>query len=108
MRRYHHLIEGVLQPEEIDNLQKIFDVIIAQPWFDLTEFSRETFASELIKIYRKGAVDVDRLRHLATLIAIAHFSRDMPEEKQKAIDLLHGLEPASGSDRKLDASKPEA
>ncbi|TXI02020.1 MAG: hypothetical protein E6Q76_16195 [Rhizobium sp.] len=108
MRRYHHLIEGVLQPEEINNLQKIFDVVIAQPWFDLTDFSRETFASELIKIYRRGIVDFDRLHHLATLIALAHFSRDMPEEKRKAMDLLHGVESELDNNRTSEAPKPES
>ncbi len=108
MRRYHHLTEGVLQPEEIDDLQKIFDVVIAQPWFDLTDFSRETFASELIKIYRRGVVDFDRLHHLATLIALAHFSRDMPEEKRRATALLHSGRGELGEDHARDAPKRES
>ncbi len=89
MRRYHHLVEGVLQPEEIDNLQRIFDVVIAQPWFALNEFNREAFAAELIKLYRSGVVDFAKLHQLAGLAAIRSFSRDMPEEKRKALGLLY-------------------
>ncbi|MBM7046515.1 MULTISPECIES: hypothetical protein [Rhizobium] len=76
MRRY--LIECVLQPEEIDNLQKIFDVIIAQPWFDLNDVNREMFAVDLIKLYQSGIVDCNILRDLATSRAIARFGREMP------------------------------
>ena len=78
MRRYHHLVEGVLQPEEIDDLQKIFDVVIAQPWFDLNDANREMFAVELIKLYRSGTVDCNILRDLATSIAITRFGGEMP------------------------------
>ena len=92
MLAHHHLAEGVLQPEEINDLQRTFDVVIAQPWFDLTDFSREAFASDLIKLYRAGIVDFDKLHHLSTLTALAHFSRDMPEERQRALELLRSME----------------
>jgi hypothetical protein len=89
MRRYHHLVEGVLQPEEIDRLQRIFDVLIAQPWFDLNDFNREAFASELIKLYRSGVVEFSKLHQLGALTAIASFSREMPEEERQALSLLY-------------------
>lgn len=89
MRRYHHLVEGVLQPEEIDTLQKIFDVVIAQPWFDLNDVSREAFAAELIKLYRRGVIDYHKLHDLAALTALAQFSRDMPEERRRGLLLLY-------------------
>ncbi|NEI74296.1 hypothetical protein GR212_32565 [Rhizobium lusitanum] len=54
MKRYHHLIEGVLQPDEITNLQKIFDAVIGQPWFHLTEMNREAFAAELIRLIERA------------------------------------------------------
>ncbi|MBM7048378.1 MULTISPECIES: hypothetical protein [Rhizobium] len=92
MRRYHHLVEGVLQPEEIDNLQRVFNAVIAEPWFNMNELNHEAFAADVIKLYRRGVVDLERLHHLATLAALAHFSRDMPEEKQKALKLLHDLQ----------------
>lgn len=98
MRNYHHLLEGVLQPEELDDLQKIFDVVIAQPWFDLNEVSREAFASELIKLYRGGVVDFDKLHHLTTLTALAHFSRGDSEEKRRALELLRSMEGGLSSD----------
>lgn len=89
MKRYHHLIEGVLQPDEIANLQKIFDAVIGQPWFHLTEMNREAFAAELIRLYRKGVTDFDKLHDLASLTAAAHFSRDQPQEKRLSIRRLH-------------------
>lgn len=90
MRRYHHLVEGVLQPEEINKLQRIFDVLIVQPWFDLNDFNREAFALELIKLYRSGVVEFTKLHQLAALAAIASFSREMPDEERQALNLLYG------------------
>ena len=92
MRGYHHLVEGILQPVEIDELQKIYDMIVAEPWFDLNDLSREAFARDLIKLYRGGVVDFDRLHHLATLTALMHFSRDMPEEQRRAMQLLNNAQ----------------
>lgn len=89
MRRYHHLVEGILRPEEIDSLQRIFDVVIAQPWFNLNEVNREAFAAELIKLYRSGVIDFMKLHQLAALTAIGSFSRDIPEEEQRALSLFY-------------------
>lgn len=79
MRRYHHLTEGILQPDEFNQLQKVFDTIIAEPWFDLDEANREAFAAEVIKNYRRGLVDFEKLHKLCRLIAVAHYSRDLPD-----------------------------
>jgi hypothetical protein len=92
MRRYHHLVEGILGPTEINDLQKIFDLVIAQPWFDLNDLHGEAFAADLIKLYRGGVVHFDRLHHLATLTALVHFSRDMPEEQRRAMHLLNNAQ----------------
>ncbi len=96
MQRYHHLVEGVLQPDEIANLQKIFDAVIAEPWFDLTDVNREAFAAELIRLYRRGVTDVDKLHHLASLTANAHFSRSQPHEKRLSIRQLHDAQKYHG------------
>jgi hypothetical protein len=63
--------------------------LIAQPWFDLNDFNREAFASELIKLYRSGVVEFSKLHQLGALTAIASFSREMPEEERQALSLLY-------------------
>ncbi len=90
MRRYQHLVDGVMLPSEIENLQRIFDEITAQSWFELNDFTREAFASELIKLHRRQALRSELIFKTATLIAQAHFSRGVPDEKRRALDLLHG------------------
>ena len=89
MHSYHHLVQGILQPVEIDELQKIYDVIVAQPWFDSNDLSREAFAADLIKLYRGGVVDFDRLHQLDTQAALMNFSRDIPEEQRRAMQLMN-------------------
>ena len=92
MRRYHHLVEGVVLPDELDSLQTIFDVIISQPWFDLNDQNRESFASELIALYRGGIVDFSRLHRVAAVMAIASFGRELTEEGRQALMKLYSGE----------------
>lgn len=106
MRRYHHLVEGVLQPEEIDNLQKIFDGIISQPWFELNDASREMFAADLIKLYRSGIIDCDRLRDLATSAAMARFSKDMARTSSEKERVAYERGVEAGKQHRDDGSNP--
>ncbi len=107
MRRYHHLVEGVLQPEEIDRLQTIFDVVIAQPWFDLSDANREAFAADLIKLYRNGVVDFEKLHQLAALSAIASFGKAMADEERSALrTLYHGRAAADDYQEQNEDNRP--
>ncbi|NEI74464.1 hypothetical protein GR212_33480 [Rhizobium lusitanum] len=92
MQRYHHLTEGIFRPDELAMLQAIFNEIIERPWFDLNEFSREAFATQVIQLYRSGSTDFDELKELSILTARAYFSRDDVEERQKAIECLRQVE----------------
>ncbi len=106
MRRLHHLVEGVLQPEEIGRLQEIFDKIAAATWFDASECSRETLAIELIHLYRGGVTNLDRLHDLAISATKARVGRQTPrpasEEEKEAYEL--GIE--AGRQHRADSPNP--
>ena len=92
MLRYHHLTDGILRPEEVKFLQVIFATITAEPWFDLTDYSRESLAARLIRLYQNGFTDAERLQELGFLTAQAHFGRNTPDEKRRALERLYDLD----------------
>ena len=69
-----YFTSGIFEPETVDALQRIYDEIAQQPWFDNDRESRRAFASHIIDLYRNGLVDFERLKQISLLYASKHHS----------------------------------
>jgi len=69
---------GILEPDELQALQSIYNEIVAEPWFDKGDLARQVFASRLLNTYQEGLTDFPRLRRFMILHAAEHFAKDRP------------------------------
>ncbi|MFJ6323317.1 MULTISPECIES: hypothetical protein [unclassified Rhizobium] len=88
MREHNYFISGVLQPDEVRALQRIYDHVVGQSWFDRQPDAQEAFAERLISLHRGGLVDFPKLRRFALLHAAKHYSGTSVSKKHLALELL--------------------
>lgn len=68
--------KGTYEPAELSALKSLFDELTAQPWFDASQDSRESFARYLFETF--PAVTFDPVRHRSIIEASARlfYTRD--------------------------------
>ncbi len=82
MERLRRLAGGKLQSDDLETLEKVFDLVARQPWFDPSEYSAEGFALRLIALYRCGLTNLGHLEKIALLWAMVDFRRDMTNDQR--------------------------
>lgn len=51
----------VMQPHEMEVVQDVFKAVVAEPWFSRTVENEKAFAASVLRAYRTGITDRDRL-----------------------------------------------
>lgn len=64
----------VKTPDELGIVQRVFDAIVAEPWFDHAEGNDRRFAAWVLRAYREGVSDYDRLHRYCREVAAVNFS----------------------------------
>jgi hypothetical protein len=64
----------VMQPQELDLVQGVFKAIIAEPWFHRSTTHEKEFAAFIIRTFREGLTDRERLMSYSRLVAREWFS----------------------------------
>ncbi|MDK4713552.1 hypothetical protein [Rhizobium sp. CNPSo 4039] len=73
MERLKRLAQDKLSQREIEILNRIFDAVTTQSWFDDTDYSREGFAVGLIGLFQYGIVNPNQLERIAMFWAWSDF-----------------------------------
>lgn len=64
----------VLQPHELEVVQAVFKTIVAEPWFDRSWGTEKEFAAFVLRAYRDGAAQPERLEPYCRQAAAVRFS----------------------------------
>jgi hypothetical protein len=65
---------AVMQPHELEIAQGVFKVIAAESWFDRSTANEKAFATFVLRTYREGVTDPERLYSYCLLVAKERFS----------------------------------
>jgi len=65
----------VLQPYEVETVQGVFKTVTTLPWFDRTPANERDFAAFVLRSYRDGIADPDRLTNFCIDTALVRFCR---------------------------------
>lgn len=82
MERLRRLAGRALRPKELEIVERVFDLVTAQPWFDKSEYCLDGFAVRLIHLVRSGITNPGQLETIAVLWAMTDFSRDMTNSQR--------------------------
>jgi hypothetical protein len=66
--------QAVIGPAEFAALVKIYNTVLAEPWFTTDREQRDRFRKYIIKACRSGLTDTDRLAEHCREVARHHFS----------------------------------
>lgn len=68
--------KGTFEPEELGALKSIFDELTGQPWFDVSDEARESFAKYLFETFPIVTFDPAKHRSIIEASARMFYSRD--------------------------------
>ncbi|ASW04752.1 hypothetical protein CKA34_01760 [Rhizobium sp. 11515TR] len=90
MERLKRLAQDKLSQREIEILNRIFDAVTTQSWFDDTDYSREGFAVGLIGLFQYGIVNPNQLERIAMFWAWSDFPQNMSRSQRAKLQSLYG------------------
>lgn len=67
---------GYFDPEALSKIQKTYDSIVNQDWFDATPENRDDFARHVIATVRGDDIDQDNVQQLIEMSARMFYSRE--------------------------------
>lgn len=65
----------VMQPHEMEIVQAVFNTIVAEPWFDHEPWMEKAFAAFVLRAYRDGIIEPDRLENYCREAASKRYGR---------------------------------
>lgn len=89
MERMKRLARGKLSQREIEILNRIFDAVTAQSWFDDTDYSREGFAVGPVGVFQYGFVNPTQLERIAMFWAWSDFPQNMSSPQRAKLKSLY-------------------
>ncbi len=69
------LIDGMFDDDDLAIMQRVFDSVTSEPWFTSHADKREEFAIYVMRLYRRGLVQPDRLEGVCRAAAKTKFAR---------------------------------
>lgn len=66
----------VLQPDQFALVRRVFDSIVAEPWFHRNTDNEHAFASMIVREFERGATQESELAEHCKAIAQERFSAD--------------------------------
>jgi hypothetical protein len=70
---------GVLLPEELAIIERVYNSIAGEAWFTDDEEKRNAFAAFLIKSYHRGLIDPEKLFRFCSSVAKWKFNKPVSE-----------------------------
>ena len=64
----------VLLPDQLALVQRVFNSIVGEPWFDLNKDNERTLASIIVREFEHGTTDENDLALFSKTIALRRFS----------------------------------
>ncbi|NTJ63080.1 hypothetical protein G6M50_07720 [Agrobacterium rhizogenes] len=89
MERLKRLTQDKLSQREIEILNRIFNAVTAQSWFDDTDYSREGFAVGLVGLFQYGIVNPTQLERIAMFWAWSDFPQNMSDTQRAKLKSLY-------------------